>query len=48
MKLTDTQRELIRDHSPEKSEPAERSGRKPIAARKAPEAALWILETDAQ
>lgn len=48
IKLTDEQWELIREHFPEESYPADRSGRKPIPARKVLEAALWILNTGAQ
>jgi transposase len=48
IKLSDEQWELIREHFPEESCPAERSGRKPIPARKVLEAVLWILNTGAQ
>lgn len=48
IRMTDEQWERIREHFPEEHYPAERSGRKPIAARKVLEAALWILNTGAQ
>ena len=48
IRLTNEQWERIREHFPEESYPAERSGRKPIPARKVLEAALWILNTGAQ
>jgi transposase len=48
IKLTDEQWGLIREHFPEESYPADRSGRKPTPARKVLEAALWILNTGAQ
>lgn len=47
IRLSDEQWELIREHFPEESYPANRPGRKPIPARKVLEAALWILNTGA-
>lgn len=48
IRLTDEQCELIREHLPGESYPAERPGRKPILTRKVLDAALWILNTGAQ
>jgi len=48
IRLSDEQWERIREHFPEESIPADRPGRKPIAARKILEAVLWILNTGAQ
>ena len=48
LKLTNEQWERIREHFPEECIPADRAGRKPIAARRVLEAALWILNTGAQ
>lgn len=48
IKLSDEHCERIRGHFPEENYPAERVGRKPIAARRVLEAVLWILNTGAQ
>jgi transposase len=48
LRLTDDQWERIRIHFPEEFIAADRPGRKPIAARRVLEAALWILNTGAQ
>jgi transposase len=47
-RLSDEHWERIRGHFPEEHIPADRAGRKPIAARKVLEAVLWILNTGAQ
>ena len=48
LRVTDEQWELIRKHLPEEHIPDDRSGRKPIAARKVLDAVLRILNTGAQ
>jgi transposase len=48
IRVTDEQWDRIREHFPEERISEDRPGRKPVAARKVLDAALWILATGAQ
>lgn len=48
LRLSDAQRELIRERFPEENLPEGRPGRPPVPARDVLDAVLWILNTGAQ
>lgn len=48
LRLSDENREWIREHFPEENLPDGRPGREPVPVRRVLEAVLWILNTGAQ